>query len=150
MAIFDTSFLVNAPLSAVAAFHSGSGALKQLTPPPIFVQLHKVEPLAEGSRSEFTLWFGPIPVRWVAIHSQVDGLFGFTDTQLTGPMAAWQHTHHFEAVKDGSTRISEHIVYAYPSGLRGLGVRLLFNPLGLRLMFAYRAWITRHLVHSVH
>ncbi len=150
MAIFNITFSVNAPLSAVAAFHRGTEALKQLTPPPIIVQLHRVEPLAEGSRSEFTLWFGPCPVRWIALHSQVDGLHGFTDTQVAGPMAAWQHTHYFEAVNDGATRISEHIEYAYPSGWRGLWARLLFNPLGLRLMFAYRAWMTRRLVHSVH
>ena len=48
MPVFETSFLVPASLSAVAAFHRGTEALKQLTPPPVFVQLHHVEPLAEG------------------------------------------------------------------------------------------------------
>ncbi len=150
MAIFETSFSVNAPLSAVAAFHRGTEVLKQLTPPPIIVQLHKVERLAEGSRSEFTLWFGPCPVHWIALHSQVDELHGFTDTQIRGPMAVWQHTHHFEALDAGVTGISEHIVYAYPSGWRGLWARLVFTPLGLRLSFAYRAWMTRRLIQFVH
>ena len=143
---FETSFSVPASLTAVAAFHRGTEALKRLTPPPIFVQLLTVEPLSEGSRSEFILWFGPVPVRWVAVHSQVDSLHGFTDTLVSGPLAAWQHTHRFEALTQGATRIHEHIAYAYPSGRRGLWARLLFNPLGLRLMFAYRAWVTRRLV----
>ena len=148
MPVFETSFLVPASLIAVAAFHRGTEALKKLTPPPVFVQLHIVEPLAEGSRSEFSLWFGPFPVRWVAVHSQVDALHGFTDTQLSGPLASWQHIHRFEAVNEGSSRISEHIEYAYPPGWRGLWARMLFNPLGLHLMFAYRAWITRRLAPS--
>lgn len=146
MAIFETSFFVPAPLSAVADFHRGTGALKYLTPPPIYVQLHQVESLAEGSRSEFSLWFGPFSIRWVAVHSQVDPLHGFTDTQICGPMASWQHSHRFVAVDGGTTRVIEHIEYAYPTGWRGLRARLLFNPLSLRLMFAYRAWMTRRRV----
>jgi len=146
MPIFETSFTVAAPLAAVAAFHSSTLALAQLTPPPIFAQLRHIEPLGEGSRAEFTLWFGPFPVRWSAVHSRVDPLHGFTDTQVSGPLAAWQHTHRFDALDARSTRVREHIEYTYPPGWRGLLPRLLFNPLALRGMFAYRAWATRRLV----
>jgi ligand-binding SRPBCC domain-containing protein len=149
MPIFDTSFTVQAPLCAVAAFHSSTQALRQLTPPPIITQLRYIEPLGEGSRAEFTLWFGPFPVRWSAVHSQVDALHGFTDTQQSGPLATWQHTHHFTALDAHSTRVNEHIVYTYPSGWRGWRARLLFNPLALRFMFAYRAWVTRRLAPRV-
>jgi uncharacterized protein len=145
MPVFKTSFIVPVPLPAVAAFHYGTQVLKQLTPPPIRVSLRSIEPLAEGSLSEFILWFGPFPVYWTAIHSQVDALQGFTDTQLRGPLAAWRHTHRFETFGTG-TRVTEHIEYAYPAGLRGLWTRLLFNPLALRCMFAYRAWNTCRLV----
>jgi ligand-binding SRPBCC domain-containing protein len=147
MPVFNTSFTISAPLQAVAAFHRGTEALKQLTPPPVWASLKSIEPLAEGSRSAFTLWFGPFPVHWVAVHSRVDPLHGFTDTQESGPLAAWRHTHHFETTGQG-TRVSEHIEYAYPAGLRGLWARLLFNPLALRFMFAYRAWNTRRLVEK--
>jgi hypothetical protein len=44
-----------------------------------------MEPLAEGSISDFTLWFGPLPIRWTARHSHIDPLHGFTDTQVRGP-----------------------------------------------------------------
>lgn len=146
MPVFDTSFTITAPLSAVAAFHSNTLALRQLTPPPIIAQLRHIEPLGEGSRAEFTLWFGPFPVRWSAIHSQVDPLHGFTDTQESGPLSAWQHTHRFDALDPQTTRVREHIEYTYPQGWRGILPRLLFNPLALRFMFAYRAWSTRRLV----
>jgi ligand-binding SRPBCC domain-containing protein len=147
MPVFNTSFTVSAPIQAVSAFHHGTEALKMLTPPPVMVSLKSIEPLAEGSRSEFTLWFGPFPVHWVAVHSQVDPLHGFTDIQQSGPMAAWRHTHHFETLGQG-TKVSEHIEYTYPAGIRGLWTRLLFNPLALHFMFAYRAWNTRRLIEK--
>lgn len=87
MPVFDTSFTVPAPLQKVAEFHRDTRALKRLTPPPVFVQIHSMEPLAEGSRSVFTMWFGPLPLRWTAIHSNVDTMHGFTDTQEKGPAA---------------------------------------------------------------
>lgn len=142
-AVFDYSFTVRAPLAAVAEFHHDTRALKRLTPPPLFAQLHRVEPLAENSVAEFTLWFGPLPVHWVAIHSSVDPQRGFTDTQQSGPMLYWQHTHRFEAVDDGATRVSEHIEYAHHPGRRGVFSRLLFNPPALRALFFYRGLVTR-------
>lgn len=77
MPTFTYTFVVNAPLTAVAAFHHDTRILKKLTPPPIFVQIHRYEPLGDGSEAEFTLWFGPLPVRWLAVHLEV-GEHGFT------------------------------------------------------------------------
>jgi ligand-binding SRPBCC domain-containing protein len=139
---FSYDFTVNASLEAVADFHHDTSALKQLNPPPVIVQLHRVDPMAEGSISEFTLWFGPIPVRWRAVHSQV-GPQGFTDTQAQGPMAYWKHRHQFEAVEAGKTRIYEKIEYTHPTGLRGLFTRLIFSKPGLNALFTYRKWATR-------
>ena len=53
MPVFDFSFTVDAPLSAVRDFHRDTSALKRLTPPPTFVRLISIEPLAEGSVSKF-------------------------------------------------------------------------------------------------
>jgi ligand-binding SRPBCC domain-containing protein len=142
MSIFEYHFTVRAPLTAVAAFHHDTSALRRLTPPPVFVQLHRVEPLAEGSVSEFTLWFGPLPVRWTAVHSRV-GAHGFTDTQTAGPLKHWQHTHRFTALDSARTRVDERIDYAHYPGPRGLLSRLLFSRLALRLLFTYRALATR-------
>jgi len=143
MPVFDFTFTVHAPLQAVADFHRDSRTLKRLTPPPVFVQIHSMEPLAEGSRSVFSMWFGPVPLRWVALHSNVDALRGFTDTQESGPLQTWQHTHRFKAIDTHSSRVSEQIVYSHKPGWRGLLTRLLFAPIGLRFMFTYRAQVTR-------
>ena len=142
MPVFDFSFTVDAPLAAVRDFHHDTSALKRLTPPPTFVRLISIEPLAEGSVSKFVLWVGPLPLRWTAVHRDVSDR-GFTDVQAAGPAAAWAHTHTFTALPDGRTRIDEHIEYAHKSGLWGVVTRLLFSKPNLWLMFSYRRFVTR-------
>jgi ligand-binding SRPBCC domain-containing protein len=153
MAVFHAKTRLHAPVSAVAAFHAQAGALKRLTPPPVFVRVHAVEPLAEGSRADFTLWFGPLPLRWLAIHTQVDPRSGFTDTQVRGPLQRWVHQHRWTAEGSGAedsgiTVLEDRIEYQHAAGLRGLLTRLLFAHPLLRLMFAYRHWVTRRAVES--
>ncbi len=140
MPTFNYTFIVNAPLSAVAAFHSDTNALKTLSPGP--VQIHRADPMGENSISEFTLWLGPIPVRWRALHSNVSEN-GFTDTQESGPLEFWQHTHSFEAIDESQTQINEHIEYRHAKGLRGIFSRLVFGELGLLVLFTYRQWATK-------
>jgi len=142
MPTFDYDFTVQAPIELVAAFHHDTRVLKQLTPFPIFAQIQEYEPLADGSEAKFTLWFGPIPVRWHAIHSEVSSN-GFTDTQVSGPLKSWRHQHRFFAVDKDITRISEHIVYEHDTGMRGLFSRMLFARPGLFFLFTARKFLTR-------
>jgi ligand-binding SRPBCC domain-containing protein len=145
MPIFNYSFTVNAPLAAVSDFHRDTSVLKLLTPPPIFAQIHTYEPLGENSMASFTLWFGPIPIRWQAVHSNVDQN-GFTDTQVRGPLKRWRHTHRFAAIDEATTRINEHIEYEHNSGLKGVISRLLFSPMALYFLFTARMVLTRKFV----
>lgn len=142
MPTFDYAFTVAAPLAAVRNFHRDTRALKRLTPPPVFVRLHRVDPMAEGSVSEFTLWVGPLPLRWRAVHRGVSD-HGFTDVQAAGPAARWEHTHSFVPLTDGRTEIREHIEFEHKPGLRGLITRLLFARPNLLGMFFYRSLVTR-------
>jgi ligand-binding SRPBCC domain-containing protein len=142
MPVFTNEFTVKAPLEAVVKFHRDTRALKKLSPPPMVVQLHRVDPMAEGSVSEFTMWLGPIPIRWHAIHSQV-GPTGFIDTQKQGPLAFWQHTHHFQTLEDGQTRVQDRVEYQHHPGIQGLFTRVLFSKVGLIALFTYRKWATR-------
>ena len=98
---FTSRFIVPATLEAVARFHADPRALTKLTPPPTVMRVHRMDPLAEGSVSEFTMWVGPIPIRWRAVHSGFKALKGFTDTQELGPMARWIHRHSYRALGDG-------------------------------------------------
>ncbi len=148
MPTFDYTFTVNAPLEVVSAFHHDTRVLKTLTPPPIFAQIHSFEPLGEGSLADFTLWFGPLPVHWVARHSNVS-VNGFTDTQVDGPLKSWAHTHRFSAVDATTTRVHEHIEYEYADGLAGIANRLMFGKLGLIGLFTARKLITRRKVRQM-
>lgn len=142
MHTFDYTFTVNAPLEAVSQFHSRTDILKKLTPPPVFVQVHDFDAMQEGMIADFTMWFGPFPIHWIAEHVNVSA-HGFTDVQREGLMASWAHTHTFETETETVTRIREHIEYDYPIGWRGIIARLLFNKPGLFGLFTYRKLRTR-------
>lgn len=139
---FHQSFRVEAPLQAVQAFHASPSALKALTPPPVVVQLHRFGELQEGMEAEFTLWMGPIPIRWIARHENV-GPEGFDDVLVKGPMAAWRHRHRFVDEGNGRSRVDDDIEYTHPRGWAGLWTRLMFGRLALRGTFFYRKLATR-------
>jgi ligand-binding SRPBCC domain-containing protein len=143
---FSHQFKVNAPLDVVAGFHQDSRALKRLTPPPVFVQMHHVEPLAENSVADFTMWMGPLPVRWIATHKDVDPMRGFRDVQVRGPFTHWEHQHLFESVNERTTVVIDQIQAQFGKGLWGLLSRFMW--LNLPFMFAYRGWVTRREVEK--
>ena len=147
MPVFDFVFNANATQAAVREFHRDTRALKRLTPPPVIVQLHDIEPLAEGSVSRFTLWMGPLPIRWKAVHRDVTDQ-GFTDVQVEGPAQKWEHTHSFIEQGANLTQIREHIEYEHKPGLWGVVTRLLFARPNLLLMFTYRKLVTRRVLKS--
>lgn len=138
---FDFSFTVDAPFAAVSEFHSHGSALKTLT--PTYAQIHSMDPLGEGSITKFTVWAGPIPVRWTAEHSGISDS-GFTDTQTEGPMKKWVHTHRYEPIDDASTKVIEHIEYEFGTSPKDkILCLLMFNPPALYGLFTYRKFITR-------
>ncbi len=145
MPVFDYRFTVAAPLQAVSEFHFQPGILKVLTPPLMIMQVHRFDPLADGSIGEFTMWMGPIPVRWKAEHSNVSQT-SFTDTQVSGPMKSWVHTHTFRSLGDDLTEVHEHIEFEHFGGLKGLWSRMLFPKIGLNVLFSIRKRITRRKV----
>lgn len=60
-------FQVRAPLNAVVDFHARSDSMGAITPPPVIVRVHHAPPmLSEGDEMDFSLWFGPFSLRWVA------------------------------------------------------------------------------------
>ena len=142
---FRHEFTVAAPRETVAAFHRRRQSLVEITPPPIIVRIQAApEVLSSGDEMRFTLWLGPIPIRWrAAIESVSDA--GFADRQISGPFAHWAHRHTFTESGDGLTTVRDEIEYVYRRQiLWGLIGRLFV--LGLPLLFAYRAWRTRRLL----
>jgi ligand-binding SRPBCC domain-containing protein len=139
---YQHRFTVKAPLSAVARFHKDTRALRDLTPPPMTMKFNNVEPLADGSVADFTLQFGPVSVRWLAIHSEVTEQNGFVDTQQEGPFQSWRHHHKFRAINEQTTEVIDEIEAEYGN------VISRFMWLNLPLLFAYRAWQTKKMLET--
>ena len=144
--LFEYHSIIPAPVEHVLAFHAAPNALRQLTMPPtrISIQADRRRSLTEGEIA-FTLWLGPIPVRWVAEHAPGPNETSFTDRMVRGPVAFWEHEHIIQPHPDGAELI-DRIRYAHRPGLRGLFTRLVFGRAALRLLFAYRHWRTRRAV----
>lgn len=142
--LFQHSFFVQSPIEIVRDFHTRAESMRLITPPPIIVQIHSSpEVLDSMDTMEFTLWMGPLPVRWSARIENVSE-HGFIDRQLEGPFEKWVHTHQFEA--DGSgTRVHDIVSYRMKKHPFWGIVGSLMSA-GLPLLFKYRAWRTKHLL----
>ena len=56
----------------------------------MIVRVHRApERMASGDEMDFTLWAGPMPLRWVARIEDASPN-GFTDRQVRGPFASWR------------------------------------------------------------
>ncbi len=138
-------FRVPAPIDQVAEFHRLSASMPAITPPLILVRVQRAPAvLAEGDEMAFTMWLGPLPIRWLARIEAVSDT-GFTDRQLSGPFAQWVHRHTFIAVDEHTTDVMDEIIFQFRPHLLwgpvGLGMWL-----GLPVLFAYRAWKTRRVL----
>lgn len=144
---FTHTFIVRAPLEKVASFHRLSASMAAITPPPVIVNIHQApEVLASGDTMRFTLWLGPLPLRWLA---RIEGLSdsGFTDNQLEGPFKKWEHRHYFKPLDDSRTQVSDQIrVELKEHWFWGLVGRLMW--LNLPLLFAFRGWKTRRALET--
>ncbi len=140
-------FIVNAPLAAVSDFHSRNASMRAITPPPIIVQLHDApETVSEGSTMDFTLWMGPLPVRWRARMTNV-GQGGFVDTMERGPFKLWVHEHAYVAIDDNRTEVIDSL-HIEPSANPFWGLVGRSMMLGMPILFAYRGWRTRALLEG--
>ncbi len=140
---FKFSSLINAPVEVVWNFHERQDILQILTPPWQPVQIIRREGgLDIGAISEFRLQLGPIPVRWVARHTECQKNKIFTDEQVEGPMDSWVHRHQF-AEENGKTRLTDSIEYAVPGGWIVELVLGWWVDSRLKEMFRYRHEVTK-------
>ena len=141
--IYEKRTVMQTTMEKMIAFHQDPKALGKLSPPPIFMQLHRDErtSMTEGE-IEFTLWFSFIPIRWIARHQPGPTETSFADLMVKGPMAYWRHEHIFEETSNGIALI-DRVNIAHKPGLAGLLTRLMFDGIPLRFLFFYRHLRTR-------
>ncbi len=113
---FQRSTLINSPVEVVWEFYERPDILQLLTPPWQPVQVIRREGgLDVGAISEFRLWLGFVPIRWLACHTKCEKPYLFVDRQRIGPMESWIHYHYFTP-ENGKTRLMDEIYYEIPGG----------------------------------
>lgn len=144
---FEHRFSVRASVEAVAEFHGRPASMADITPPPLIVRVQSAPAaLKSGDQMDFTLWAGPLPIRWSACIEDAS-VHGFTDRQLSGPFASWAHRHTFERVDDRTTDVVDRVEATFSrQPLWAVVGRLMW--LGMPLLFAFRARRTRALLQS--
>lgn len=140
---FRYSSLIDAPVEAVWNFHERSDILQLLTPPwqPVEV-IRREGGLDVGAITEFRLWLGPIPVQWLAVHTECVYCQLFTDEQKQGPMESWVHRHQFSAEGE-KTRLTDAIAYSPPGGWLAENLLAWWVNSRLEDMFRYRHEVTK-------
>ncbi|MEB3178552.1 MAG: SRPBCC family protein [Nostocaceae cyanobacterium] len=140
---FKYSSLIDAPVEVVWNFHERQDILQLLTPPWQPVQIVRREGgLNLGAISEFRLFVGPIPIRWLARHTEYEQYHLFSDEQIAGPFASWTHRHQF-ATEHGKTRLTDAISFSMLGGEAMEFIAAWFVVAQLDAMFRYRHEVTR-------
>ncbi len=144
---YRSSFTVNAPLVDVQRFHSLSTSMGAITPPPVIVRIHSAPvKLNEGDEMDFTMWLGPLPVRWLARIEEVTPT-SFADRQIRGPFTKWIHRHSFVAIDANTSEVRDHVeaelsTHPFWKLLGG------FMWLNMPVLFTFRKFKTRWLLNK--
>jgi ligand-binding SRPBCC domain-containing protein len=131
---------VEIPIELAFDFYADSRNLEPMTPPWLHFRLTTPGPVTMelGALLDYTLRLHGVPISWTTRIETWEPPTGFSDTQLRGPYALWEHTHVFEEDGD-ATIIHDRVRYALPLGPLGAIAHRLFVRRDLRRIFDYRA-----------
>lgn len=146
---FEHSSLIPASAEAVFAWHERLGAFERLNAPwnPVRI-LAREGGISVGAKVSLGVPVGPFYVPWKIEHAEYVQGRKFVDVQRHGPFSQWRHSHLFETITDGETRLRDEIEFGMPFPDGGVGARYVTRE--LRRLFAYRHATTAHdlAVHS--
>jgi uncharacterized protein len=113
---FESYQFVPKPLEEVFSFFSKAENLEAITPP--WLNFHIVNQstpqMKKGTLINYKLKIHGVPVQW---KSRIDSWVPnqeFSDTQVRGPYAKWEHTHRFQPVT-GGTLIRDRVLFRLPA-----------------------------------
>jgi ligand-binding SRPBCC domain-containing protein len=128
-----------APLSRVFDFFSRPANLVTISPPELHFQLLSgPEQLHLGARVTLQGRRWGLSQRLVSEVTVWEPENRFVDEQREGPFKKWIHTHQFEALPDGGTRVTDRIDYEPPGGMLGFVVTVKAVERDLKWIFEYR------------
>ncbi|MBW4556886.1 MAG: cyclase [Trichormus sp. ATA11-4-KO1] len=140
---FQHSSVINAPPEVVWKFHERPDILQLLNPPWQPVQVVRREGgLEVGAITEFRLFLGPLPLTWLARHTECEQNCLFIDEQISGPFESWVHRHEF-APENGKTRLTDAVAFSMPGGDTIEFISGWLIKVQLEAMFRYRHHVTK-------
>lgn len=124
-------------------YHANPGAIDRLIPPwEKIALLQRGKSIDIGAEVVLQQRLGPLRLKWLARHTNLDAPHSFQDTQISGPFAFWQHDHLVEAVDRDQSRLRDRIRFDLPyAPLSNIALPMVRNM--LRRMFVYRHETTR-------
>lgn len=142
----DRAQEIHAPLDRVFAFFSDPANLSRITPAWLKFRMIGAPPatLAEGSRIEYRIRWGPLTLLWVTRISRWIPGVEFQDVQERGPYRTWVHTHRFTE-QGRLVLMKDHVDYELPLGALGRLAHRLRVRRQLEEIFDYRRRIIREL-----
>jgi uncharacterized protein (TIGR01777 family) len=143
---FSSQVRIEQSPAKVFAWHERPGAFARLAPP-----WQKLELLAssggirDGATVSLRTKIGPVWVRWDVEHKDYVEGARFRDVQTSGPFAAWEHEHRFEAAENDERAcvLTDAITYRLPFGVLGQVFGGPFARAELTRLFAYRHSVTK-------
>jgi ligand-binding SRPBCC domain-containing protein len=148
MPIVRSRSWVAAPVEEVFRFFDDPANLARLMPPPVRIDLERIDPAPPrpGSLFEFRYGLGPLRRTWTV--RLVDRVVNerFVDETISGPMARFDHAHLFTPARRGGTWIEDRIdFHVGPDGLLGVAIDGLAG-VTMRLTFIWRHAMQRRIL----
>jgi len=139
-----------APRGEVFPFFADPANLEALTPPWLGFEVLTPLPLprGEGALFDYRVRVRGLSLRWrTLIETFVPGE-KFVDRQIAGPYALWLHTHRFEDLPGGGTRMIDLVRYRVGWGLFGRIVTALWVRRDIARIFEYRKQVLANKFNS--
>ncbi len=127
------------PLETSFEFLSRIENIEPLAPPDFKFRIVRTShsKLDKGVLLDYRLRAMGLPMRWRSKITAFNPPHSFSDEQVKGPYALWQHQHEFFAV-DGGTLTRETVKYVLPFGALGTAFGLFLVQKDLDRIFSYR------------
>lgn len=117
---FQQTSTMPVPAKILEEWHHTPGALDRMRPPWESVRVvGELPEIADGNRVTLEISSGPLKKRWVAEYYGVIPGREFSDRQVSGPFAAWSHTHRFLPEGESHSRLEDAIRFRLPGGFAG-------------------------------
>ena len=132
--------VLDVPIEAAFEFFSRAENLEAITPPLLRFRITTPGPIEmrAGTVIRYRLRLRGVPVSWLTRIEEWDPPHGFVDRQIRGPYALWHHTHTFEAIDAGHTRMVDVVRYGHRLGPLGSLAERLVVRRDLERIFDFR------------